>query len=69
MIIECPKCNSRDDYEKYVSVRFEKLVDFCGGKSFKISKVDCTGCKGIIEWAEEIYSFVVKEKGEDKNAS
>lgn len=60
MIIECPSCNSRDDYEKYVSVRFERLRP--DQKPLKVSKIDCTGCGSIIEWVEEIYSVIVREK-------
>ena len=60
MIIECPICKSRDDYGKYVSVSFKRLEP--DQKPLKVSKIDCTGCGGIVEWVEEIYSVIVKER-------
>ena len=62
MIITCPECKSRDDYGKYVSVRFGKDKYYQQfGALLKISKVVCTGCEKTIEWSERIHSFEVYE--------
>lgn len=70
MIITCPECKSRDDYEKYVSVRFVicKTDAFDPVKDLKISRINCTGCRKTIEWAEEVLRVkIIENKEGDKD--